>query len=96
MQQSHPIVDISQMFDSILLSHFQTLPGEKKVQKREFELEDSVTRGKLARTRSWSQISKPGRKIEMSMIFKDFGKTSVVCPKCDTISKEGKGIQVEW
>jgi hypothetical protein len=84
------------MLDSILLSHFKTLPGEKKVQKREFEIEDSVTRRTLTRKRAWSEVSYPGRKIDMSMIFKDVGKTSVVCPKCDTISKEEKGVQVEW
>lgn len=84
------------MLDSILLSHFRTLAGEKKVQKGEFEIEDGLSRGKLVRTHPWSQISKPGRKIEMSMVFKDSSKTSVVCPKCGTISNEKKGVQVEW
>ncbi|KAE9369642.1 hypothetical protein N431DRAFT_413880 [Stipitochalara longipes BDJ] len=84
-----------EMFDSILLSHFRKLAGEKKVEKREYEIEDGSTRGTLARTTSWSQICKPGRKIEMSMIFKEANKTGVACPKCDTISNEKKGVQVE-
>jgi hypothetical protein len=84
------------MLDSILLGHFRAVIGEKKVQKREFEIGDSMTRSTLTRKRPWSQICRPGRKIEMSMIFKDIDKTSVVCPKCDTISKEEKGVQVEW
>jgi len=88
--------NMSQMLDSILVSHFQALPGEKKVQNREFAIEDSETRGLLTRKDPWIAFSKPGRKIDMSMIFKDTGKTSVVCPKCDTISKENKGVQVEW
>jgi hypothetical protein len=32
----------------------------------------------------------------MSMIFKNNRETSVVCPKCNTISKEKKGVLVEW
>ncbi|PMD42379.1 hypothetical protein L207DRAFT_310323 [Hyaloscypha variabilis F] len=85
-----------EMLDSILLAHFRTLDGEKKVQKREFQIEDSMTGDALSRKNPWSQICKPGRKIDMSMIFKDVGKTSVVCPGCNTISKEKMGIQVEW
>jgi hypothetical protein len=92
------VVDILQMFDIILLRHFQfqALVGEKKVQKREFEIEDSTTRDSLTRKRPWSTFSKPGWKIDMSMVFKDSGKTSVVCPKCDTITKEKKGVLVKW
>lgn len=84
------------MFDSVLLGHFRSVIGERKVQKKEFEIEDSETSVILARTVPWSQISRPGKKIEMSMVFKDIGKTSVVCPKCNTLSKEKKGVQVEW
>jgi hypothetical protein len=84
------------MLDSILLGHFRAVIGEKKVQKREFEIEDSMTRSTLSRKMPWSQVCRPGRKIEMSMTFKDVGKNSVICPKCDTISKEKKGIQIEW
>jgi hypothetical protein len=95
-EQSCPVVDIPQMFDSVLLSHFRARAGKKKVQKREFEIEDSMSRGTMPRTKSWSQFSEPGRKFEMSTIFKDAGRNSVVCPKCDTISQEKKGVQVEW
>jgi hypothetical protein len=84
------------MFDDIILSHFRARAGEKKVQEREFEIEDSLTQVKLVRSIPWSQFSRPGRKIDMSIIFRDVGKGSVVCPKCDTISKEKKGVQVEW
>jgi hypothetical protein len=87
---------MSQMFDNILLAHFRTLTGERKIQKGEFEIEDSISGSTLTRTSPWSQICKPGRKIDMSMIFKDIDKTSINCPRCDTLSKEKKGVQVEW
>ncbi len=84
------------MLDDILVNHFQQIPGEKKIQKKEFEIEDSLTRDRLTRKRPWSKFSRPGRKIDMSIIFKDVSKTSVICPKCSTISKEKKGVQVQW
>ena len=39
---------------------------------------------------------KAGLRIDMSMVFVDRNMTSVVCPKCDTISNEEKGVMVEW
>ncbi|PMD31127.1 hypothetical protein L207DRAFT_197733 [Hyaloscypha variabilis F] len=45
-----------QMLDSILLGHFRAVIGEKKVQKQEFEIEDSMARSILSRKDPWSQI----------------------------------------
>jgi hypothetical protein len=50
----------------------------------------------LSRDKPFSSFSKPGSRIEMSMIFKDESKIDVICPKCDTISSEKKGPFIEW
>lgn len=72
------------------------LPGSRKVQNREYVIEDTSTRVPFSRKRSWGSFCRPGRKIDMSMIFKNNGGTSVVCPKCNTMSKEKKGVLIEW
>ncbi|KAH8589843.1 Clr5 domain-containing protein [Bisporella sp. PMI_857] len=84
-----------EIFEEHLRSLFQVCPGAKKVQKREYAIEDRSTRTAFSKNQPWSLFSVPGRKVEMSMIFKDRSKTSVVCPKCDTISDEKKGILIE-
>jgi hypothetical protein len=89
------------VFDDILLNHFETLaerklPGRKKVQDREYAIEDAFTRVPFSREQSWDSFSQPGRKIEMSMIFKNINDTRVVCPKCNSVSNEKKGVLVEW
>jgi hypothetical protein len=89
------------VFEYILLNHFKSLaerklPGSRKVQNREYAIEDTSTRVPFSRKRSWDSFCRPGRKIDMSMIFKNNRETSVVCPKCNTISKEKKGVLVEW
>jgi hypothetical protein len=84
------------MFEDILVSRFRSLPGSKKVLRGEYAIEDSSTRITVTKEQPWSTFSKPGLKVDMSMIFKDFGKPDVVCPKCDTASKEKKGILVQW
>ncbi|KAH8747111.1 hypothetical protein F5882DRAFT_422542 [Hyaloscypha sp. PMI_1271] len=88
------------VFENILLNHFKSLaerklPGSRKVQNREYAIEDTSTRVPFSRKRSWDSFCRPGRKIDMSMIFKNNRETSVVCPKCNTISKEKKGVLVE-
>ncbi|KAE8449875.1 hypothetical protein EG329_007352 [Mollisiaceae sp. DMI_Dod_QoI] len=86
-------------FEGHLESFFRACPGSKKVQNREYAIEDGVTRTAFSRSQPWSLFSAPGRKVEMSMIFKgrskDSNKTSVVCPKCDTISHEKKGALIK-
>jgi hypothetical protein len=90
------VTNHEQIFDDVLQSHFQKLPGAKKVAKREFAIEDSLNRKTFSRDCQWTSFCKAGLKIDMSMIFNDRNKTSMVCPKCDTISNEEKGIMVEW
>lgn len=87
--------NLIKMLEDVLISHFRTLPGSRKVLKREYSIEDSATQCNFSRDQPWPFFSRPGRKIDMSMIFKNIGNT-VVCPKCNTISKEKKGVLVKW
>ncbi|KAE9363343.1 PAP1-domain-containing protein [Stipitochalara longipes BDJ] len=82
-------------FEEHLGSFFQVCPGAKKVQKREYAIEDGLTRVAFSKSQHWSLFSTPGRKVDMSMIFKDKSKNSAVCPKCNTISDEQKGKLIE-
>ncbi|KAH6668194.1 hypothetical protein B0J14DRAFT_156808 [Halenospora varia] len=84
-----------QAFDDVLETHFRLLPGTRKVAKREYTIEDSATCTEFSRDCSWTSHCKPGIKIDMSMVFKDVSKTTATCPKCNTISKEKKGVMVE-
>jgi len=68
----------------------------KKVAKREYAIKDSATSTTFSRDRPWAVLCKAGLKVDMSMIFNDKNKTSVECPRCNTISKEQKGMMVEW
>ena len=89
------VANFKKEFENILTSHFRTLLARGKVLRREYATEDSATRSTFSRSQPWSTFSKPGRKIDMSMIFRNAGNT-VVCPKCNAISKENEGYLVEW
>jgi len=79
-----------QAFEEHLGSFFQVCPGAKKVQKREYAIEDGLIRVAFSKSQPWSLFSTPGRKVEMSMIFKEKSKSSVECARCNTISDEQK------
>ncbi|KIN03095.1 hypothetical protein OIDMADRAFT_27555 [Oidiodendron maius Zn] len=83
-------------FEEHLESLFQICPGAKKVQRREYAIEDGLTRTAFSRSRPWSLFSRPGRMVEMSMIFKGRSNARVVCPTCNTISQEKKGTLIKW
>ena len=84
------------MFDCILQSHFRALPGVKKVAKREYSIEDSLTGTVFRRDRPWLSQCKPGLKVGMSMIFSRITETIVSCPKCKTVSRGLKDAVTEW
>jgi hypothetical protein len=88
--------DINQSFDEVLKALFCNLPGSRMVAKRLYIIENSTGDQTFKRELPWTECFKPGMKINMSMVFKDRSKMSVVCPKCDTISHEKKGVMVDW
>jgi hypothetical protein len=70
--------------------------GEIRVQEKGVKIEARVPRGKLAKTRPWSQRYKPGRKFDMRWIFESDLKTNVVCKKCGNVSEVENDFSVEW
>jgi hypothetical protein len=82
----HPIyldlVDSWKIFDDIMARKFEDLPGEAKVARRQYVLEDEQTNQQLDRTRNWKACFRPGRRVLMSMIFEELFISEQACPSC--------------
>ncbi|PVH74770.1 hypothetical protein DL98DRAFT_519012 [Cadophora sp. DSE1049] len=78
--------------DTILSIHFKKLPGYRKVLRREFAIEDSVSGKTLNRDAEWSMSFRPGKKADMSMLFQTAG-AAASCPGCKTAVE---GSTKEW
>ena len=84
------------MLDTILLKRFEKLPGRKKVMRREYAIEESVTGKELDRKREWALCFRPGQKVSMSMLFDSSPISKVSCPRCKTGTQTPTGLSVTW
>jgi hypothetical protein len=73
-------------FQLILEKQFQHAPGLQKVKLREYALVDESTRETLDAHKSWDSAYIPGRKVNMSMVFKSLPVVrrldDLYCPGC--------------
>jgi hypothetical protein len=77
---------------------FRYLPGLKKVQNVEYAIQESRSKRRLDLTAPWDSIFLPGRKVDMSMVFRRPLISMSSCPGCQTEneiedSNEGSEIQ---
>lgn len=74
---------------------FKGRKGFSKVQRMEYNLEESFS-GKIVDRRLPVQYAlRPGMKVDMSMIFVGI-KIDGVCPRCKTRTQATEGVTVLW
>ena len=73
-----------------------SLAGEKRVQEKQFEIKDGVTRGKLARTGPLSRRYRSTMKFVLRWVFDDVLNARVVFPECDSVSEAENDVPGEW
>lgn len=83
------------MFDTILSKRFEKHPGHKKVQSKEYVIEDGLSGRELDRMLELVSCLRPGQKIEMCITFSDGNIESNTCPRCQTESI-GSTESREW
>lgn len=77
------------------IDNFLTVTGEMRIQEKVFKIGIRVPRENLARTRPWSQRSRPGRKFKIGSIFGSDFKPSVVCKRCGLVSEAENDFPLE-
>lgn len=86
-------------FQAVLEARFQDVPGLKKVKSLEYALQDLATRRKIDVTKSWESIFRPGRRVNMSMVFSQYQAQSSLCPGCSSanvILGDDENNDIQW
>lgn len=86
-------------FQAGLEAHFQDMPGLKKVKNLEYALEDVGSKRKIDLTKSWRSIFRPGRRVNMSMVFPQTQAQSSSCPGCfseNVIAGGDTNDEIQW
>lgn len=75
-------------FQAVLEVRFTHVPGLRKVKELEYAMQDTVSKKALDVSRPWESIFRPGRKVVMSMKFRQIKSTISSCPGCLTEVEE--------
>lgn len=86
-------------FYAVLATRFEGLPGHKKIQQREFVLQERATNREISGKEPWEVSFRPGGSVLMSLVFQRDAKsagTNGHCPYCGSISERGTAEDVHW
>ncbi|PVH79678.1 hypothetical protein DL98DRAFT_214990 [Cadophora sp. DSE1049] len=84
------------VFESVLVARFNQLPGQGKITRREYAIQETTLKLEIDRSQSFESSFLPGRKLDMSMIFKAFdGRNENSCPSCRTTSHVNSDSEIK-
>lgn len=85
------------VFESVLIARFDQLPGQNKIARREYAIQENSLKLEIDRSQSFESSFLPGRRMDMSMIFKatdDRNRNS--CPSCRAVSLVDSNFEMKW
>ena len=89
------LVNSWEVFDCVLAARFVNLPGEGKIARKEVAFQDRYLAKDVERCHSFESCFLPGRRIDMSMIFKQINPCKS-CPKCGLEADCTSGAVTQW
>jgi hypothetical protein len=90
------LVNTWTVLESVLVARFEGVPGERKVRRNEYALQDRGSLNDIRRSDSFERCFFPGRYIDMSMVFSNTGSSVNCCPGCKLHTEQSKTILVTW
>ena len=78
---------------------FSHVPGLKKVENMEYTVQESISKRKLDLYGHWEYVFLPGRRVNMSMVFRKPQASMSSCPGCQTeneVEGDGADQEVQW
>ena len=85
----------SQALIAILKVRFNDI-GLRKIEKRQFVLEDSRRKHGLDLAKPWTALIRPGQHLSMSMVFRQQQLSPGICPSCGGKNDELEVEEVTW
>jgi hypothetical protein len=84
------------VLESVLAARFQNIPGERKIKRREYALQDRGSLSDIDRSAQFDVCFLPGRKVDMTMIFKETQPQTVSCPGCSMVAPQKDPTGSSW
>jgi hypothetical protein len=87
---------------AVLQVRFQGMPGQKKILRKEFALQNRATGRDVDVSQRWESTFLPGLWYDMDMIFQITNTESAdganqdACPRCKEKSNQPQGLKIKW
>jgi hypothetical protein len=83
------------VLESVLEARFHNIPGERKIKRKEYALQERSSQRDIQRSASFNSCFLPGSKVDMSMIFKQI-HSAAHCPGCGKESRQAAAVNSKW
>jgi hypothetical protein len=90
------LINTWDVLDSVLSARFRNIPGEQKISRKEYALQDHGSSRDIERTALFETSFFPGRKVDMSMVFSRSDAKLTSCPGCGMESDQDGGTASIW
>jgi hypothetical protein len=90
------LVNTWDVLESMLSARFRNIPGEQKISRKEYALQDRGSSQDIKRSAPFETSFFPGRKVDMSMVFSRGNAKSTSCPGCGMESDQDGGTASIW
>jgi hypothetical protein len=84
------------VLESVLEARFHNVPGERKIKRREYALQDRFSQLDIERSASFDSCFLPGRRVDMSMVFMGGNTSGAICPGCGLHSGRDNTMATIW
>jgi hypothetical protein len=90
------LVNSWEVLESVLAARFKNLPGHRKIQQKEYAFQERASKRDLDRALPWEACFQPGRRVDMSMIFKGYKGSGSSCPGCQLATEKSEDSEIKW
>jgi hypothetical protein len=90
------LINSWEVLDSVLAARFRDCPSERKIRNKEYALSDRTLQRDIERHGPFETSFLPGRRIDMSLIFKRQTSSGASCPGCGTQSDLDNAMSTTW
>lgn len=72
------LVNSWDLWESVLEARFRNIPGERKIKRKEYALQDRFSQQDIQRSASFESCFLPGRRVDMSIVSKQGQSTKSI------------------
>jgi hypothetical protein len=89
------LVNSWDVFEAVLEARFLNFPGEEKIKSGEYAISHGASEQDLERTQAFETAFLPGRRIDMCMLFREYGSNNS-CPGCGQKNESPESTATTW